>query len=151
MKSMFFSKLFTRPKTELVFSKDLPENERAKLHDEMKACIERRGGTLKNSRRAQALSNLFGRLSPDGQLVYIQILETLNDDLPETSPEIYSKLEEAEMFGRSATKLAVLDAFETPRRRLIEILSRTESGPEALENISNLASREVTEDIKSFR
>ena len=147
MKGMFFKKLFARSKTHFVFSKDLQNDEPAKLYSEMKACIERRGGTLKNVRRAQALTDLFNRLTPGGQLVYIQVLEAFGDDLPETSPETYSKLEEAEMFGGSASKLAVLDAFVTPRRRLIAMLSRTENGPETLETISKFASQDVIEDI----
>ena len=144
---MFFSKLFARADARPSFSPDLPGDERVALAREMADCADRRGGSLKNARRAQALAALFDKLSPAGKQVYVEVIEELNQTCRQAPGDRYSEIEETELFGGSGSKLGILDLFETPRRRLLSRLCETERGTELLGDIRLLASPETAEDI----
>ena len=150
MKTMFLKRLFSSSEPVATFSPNLGENDRQRLIAEMKACIERRGGELKNARRAKALVGLFSKLSNDGKEVYAGIVDGFNEIAKEDIGEKYSKIEEAELFGGSASKLAVLDSFESPRRRLILLLNDTENGQSMLLELATIVSTESQKEINSI-
>ena len=147
MKTMFLKRLFSSSEPVATFSPNLGENDRQRLIAEMKACIERRGGELKNARRAKALVALFSKLSNDGKEVYAGIVDGFNEIAKEDIGEKYSKIEEAELFGGSASKLAVLDSFESPRRRLIQLLGNAGGGQSMLQELGKMVSDETLIEI----
>ncbi|HCH56171.1 MAG TPA: hypothetical protein DEV64_03690 [Rhodospirillaceae bacterium] len=148
---MLFASLFQKKSQPVPFSPDIPPDERPLLLAELTACANRSGGSLKNARRAQALADLFRGLSPAGKKVFADTLGTLNDAASRTSGEQYSEIEEAEFFGGSESKLALLDMFETPRRRILHHLSGTSSGLKILGEISTLSEVDVQKDIDEVK
>jgi len=147
---MFLKRLFSSREPVATFSPNLGGDDRRRLIAEMKACIERRGGELKNARRAKALVDLFSKLNDDGKEVYAGIVDGFNETAKEDIGEKYSKIEEAELFGGSASKLAVLDSFESPRRRLILRLGDTGNGQWILSELATTVSTESQKEIKSI-
>ena len=148
---MFFQRilsgLFARPAPPR-FTPDLPGDETDVLAAEMQACLDRRGGTLMTVRRTEALAELFGNLSPEGKQRYIDVLKSLDAAGGAAAADRYSDIEEAELFGRSSSKLALLDAFETPVRRMLAALNGTENGQAVIAGISDLADEELRSQIK---
>ena len=144
---MLFARLFGKSPPHLSFSPDIPENERPKLLAELQACAHRRGGTLNNTRRAQALADLFLSLSPAGQQVFADTLNGLNETAHRSTGDRYAEIEEEELFGGSDSKLAVLDMFETPRRRVLSHLRNSNAGPECLLEIRRLSESDLQNDI----
>ncbi|PPR11796.1 MAG: hypothetical protein CFH41_00671 [Alphaproteobacteria bacterium MarineAlpha11_Bin1] len=148
---MIFWRIFRKKTPHLSFSLDLPEEERARLLSELKDCANRKGGSLKNARRAEALTNLFHSLSPVGKRIFASLVAGLNDDAGQSTGEQYSEIEEAELFGGSESKLAVLDMFETPRRRLLAHLDTTSNGKDFLNTIGAIVPEEVCQDIRDLQ
>ena len=116
--------LFARPAPPS-FTPDIPGVEAEILAAEMQACLNRSGGALATIRRTAALAGLFGGLSAVGK----------------HAADRYSEIEEAELFGRSSSKLSMLDAFETPVRRMLAALNGTTNGPALIAEI-----REISDD-----
>lgn len=135
-----FGSLFARPAPP-AFTPDLPGDETDTLADEMQACLNRRGGTLTTLRRAEALAGLFAGLSAEGKHKYIETLKSLDAAAGRAVGDRYSDIEEAELFGRPSSKLAMLDAFETPVRRMLAALNGTANGPALISEI-----REFSDD-----
>lgn len=148
---MLFARFFARKDSRLRFTPDLPGAERTQLSAELNACANRQGGSLKNARRAQALTSLFAGLSPAGKMVFTEVLTDLNDRMQRAPGDRYAEIEEAELFGGSDSKLAVLDMFETPRRRVLSHLKETENGHGILAEIEALAGPEVRAEIEELR
>ena len=146
-----FKGLFSKHAPALSFSPDIPEQEKAQLLSELKDCANRRGGSLRNARRAKALADLFYALSPTGKEIFANLLAGTNDSAERSAGERYSEIEEAELFGGSDSKLAVLEMFETPRRRLLAHLGTTPGGKDLLHEISALSSPEVCQDISDLQ
>ena len=147
---MFLKRLFSSGQPVATFAPNLAGEDRQRLIAEMKACIERRGGEFKNARRVNALVDLFSKLTDDGKRVYAGIVDGFDEIAKEDIGEKYSKIEEAELFGGSASKLAVLDSFESPRRRLILLLNDTENGQSMLLELATIVSTESQKEINSI-
>lgn len=147
---MWFKTLFSRPAPTLEFSPDLSGNDPNRLEAEMRACINRIGGTLTNARRANALAGLFQNLTPAGQRQFIAVLTYLDEDAAEQTSERYSQIEEAELFGRSTSKLAILDAFETPRKRMLSQLKSARDGDETLAAIREMADEDLKNEVDNL-
>ncbi|MEE2996502.1 MAG: hypothetical protein VX700_05090 [Pseudomonadota bacterium] len=148
---MLFKGLFSKNAPTLSFSPDIPEEEKASLLSELNDCANRRGGSLQNARRAKALGDLFNALSPTGKEIFANLLAGTNDSAERSAGERYSEIEEAELFGGSDSKLAVLEMFETPRRRLLAYLGTTPGGRGLLHEISALSPPEVRQDIRDLQ
>ncbi|MGB0631519.1 MAG: hypothetical protein ACPGRZ_12580 [Alphaproteobacteria bacterium] len=144
---MIFARFFAKNTPQLSFTPDIPGDERARLLAELKACANREGGSLKTARRAQALSDLFPKLSPAGKQAFADMLGSLNDETRPATGDRYAEIEEAEYFGGSESKLALLDMFETPRRRVIGHLADADTGSETLKEIKGLSNDDVRTDI----
>ena len=144
-----FASLFARPAPP-GFSSDLPEAETALLAAEMQACLDRRGGTLTTIRRTQDMANLFSRLSASGKRRYVETLLSLNDAAGKSVSERYSEIEEAELFGGCASKLAMLDAFETPVRRMLGALKGTENGAALIAEITEFGGEKITKEATNL-
>ena len=147
---MLFSRLFAKSAPLPAFSPDIAGDESSRLAANLRACANRRGGALKNARRAEALTGLFAGLSPTGKRVFAEIIDTLNDDARESMGEQYAEIEEAELFGGSDSKLAVLDMFETPRRRVLNYMSTTVTGPDALRDLREFGGAAMRNEIDSI-
>ena len=141
--------LFARPAPPS-FMPDLPGDETMVLAGEMQACLNRSGGTLATLRRTNALAGLFTGLSADGKLRFIDVLNSLNAAGAKAATDRYSDIEEAELFGRSSSKLAMLDAFETPVRRMLAALNGTTNGPALIAEIRELADDELADQMNSL-
>ena len=147
---MIFNRLFSKQSARASFTPDIPDGERSQLEAEFKACANRQGGSMKNARRAHALAELFQGLSPAGKQVFADLLGGLNEAGQRSTGERYAEIEEAELFGGSESKLAVIDMFETPRRRILFHLGTTKNGHELLAALQVLASSELREDIEDI-
>lgn len=147
---MFFHRLFGRAAPPPSFSADLGGDDPDRLRAEMQACLNRTGGTLTNVRRAGALSDLFNKLTPDGQRRYIGVLKSLDETAAEATSERYSQIEEAELFGRSSSKLAILDAFETPQRRMLEQIGSARNGARTIAAIRERADDDLKKIINNL-
>ena len=148
---MFFRRLFApllaRPVPPPKFSTDLSGDDPAVLRAEMQACTHRDGGTLATARRAHALAELFGKLTAEGKQIYIGLLIGLDDAAPASAADRYSQIEEAELFGRSSSKLAILDAFERPTRRMLTLLNDSGLGAQMIAEIRAVSPTVLQEDI----
>jgi len=148
---MFFRRLFSHllapPVPPPTFSTDLAGDDPAVLRAEMQACTHRDGGTLATVRRAQALAELFGKLTADGKQIYIDLLIGLDTAAPASAADRYSQIEEAELFGRSSSKLAILDAFERPTRRMLTLLNDSGRGAQVIAEIREVSPTVFQEDI----
>lgn len=133
-----FSALFARPAPP-AFTPNLPGGETAVLAAEMQACLNRTGGTLATARRTEALAGLFAGLSPTGKERYVETLQSLDAASGRSVADRYSDIEEAELFGRPSSKLAMLDAFETPVRRMLAALHGTKNGIALIGEIATFA------------
>lgn len=140
-----FAGLFARPAPP-AFSPDLPDTETAVLAAEMQACLNRSGGALTTIRRTQGIATLFSGLSAEGKRRYVDTLLSLNDSAGKSVSDRYSEIEEAELFGGSASKLAMLDAFETPVRRMLGALNGTENGPALIAEIGEFGGEEIIKE-----
>ncbi|MFT5489282.1 MAG: hypothetical protein ACI9JL_002574 [Paracoccaceae bacterium] len=132
--------LFARPAPPS-FTPDIPGVEAEILAAEMQACLNRSGGALATIRRTAALAGLFGGLSAVGKQQYVDALKSLDAAGGKSAADRYSEIEEAELFGRSSSKLSMLDAFETPVRRMLAALNGTTNGPALIAEI-----REISDD-----
>lgn len=144
-----FGSLFARPAPP-AFSPDLPDDETEILAAEMQASLNRSGGTLMTVRRTEALAALFPGLSATGKRRYIDVLKSLDAASGKSTSDRYSEIEEAELFGRSTSKLAMLDAFETPVRRMLAALNGTENGPALIAEIRELADEDLLKQLISL-
>jgi hypothetical protein len=147
---MLFNRLFRRAPPPPSFSVDLDGDDPGRLRAEMLACLNRAGGTLANLRRAGALSDLFNKLTPDGQRRYVDVLTSLDETAAVATSERYSEIEEAELFGRPSSKLAILDAFETPQRRILGQLKATRNGAQTMDAIRQHADDELKKSIDTI-
>lgn len=147
---MLFKRFFSAPAPVLQFSPDLGGDDTQHLLSEMKACLNRTGGTLTNARRANALAALFGKLTPAGRQRFIEVLNSLDETGAVSTSERYSQIEEAELFGRPSTKLAILDAFETPRKRILSQLKSARDGNQTIAMIRDLADDELSQEIDNI-
>jgi len=141
--------LFARP-TPPGFSPDLPDAETDTLAAEMQACLNRSGGTLATIHRTQAVATLFSGLTTEGKRRYVDTLKSLNAAGGKSVSDRYSDIEEAELFGGSVSKLAMLDAFETPVRRMLAALNGTENGPALITEIRAFSDEELTKEMNNL-
>lgn len=144
-----FASLFARPAPPS-FTRDLPGAEAEVLAAEMQACLNRSGGALATIRRTQALAGLFGGLSAVGKQRYVDALKSLDAAGGKSAADRYSEIEEAELFGRSSSKLAMLDAFETPVRRMLAALNGTADGPALLAGIREFADEDLINQFENL-
>ena len=144
-----FDGLFARPDPPR-FTSDLPGDETSGLQREMQDCLKRAGGTLATVRRTEALANLFSGLSPDGKRLYVDTLKSLDGTGGRSAADSYSEIEEAELFGRPSSKLTILDAFETPVRRMLTALKGTSNGSALISEIKFFADEDLQNEIKNL-
>jgi len=147
---MLFDRLFPNFRKTVappIFDPDLAGNDAERLRTEMQTCLNRAGGTLANLRRINAVADLFHRLTPEGCGVYVNVLGTLDQKAAKATSERYSEIEEAELFGRSSSKLTILDAFDTPQRRMLAMLKGTKNGARTIEGIRALADDSLKREI----
>lgn len=142
--------LSTPPPSPPAFTPDLDGDDTDKLRAEFRHCLDRTGGTLTTARRAEALSELFLRLTPAGQHKYVNTLRSLDAGAPQTTSDRYSQIEEAELFGRSSSKLAILDAFDPPQRRILGMLSATRDGARTIQSLRSIADDELKSSIDTL-
>ena len=144
-----FASLFARPAPP-GFTPDLPGAEAELLATEMQACLNRSGGALATIRRTEALAGLFGGLSADGKQRYVDTLKSLDAAGGKSAADRYSEIEEAELFGRSSSKLAMLDAFETPVRRMLAALNGTANGTALIAEIREFSDDDLQNEITNL-
>lgn len=151
---MLFRRLFAPflapPVPPPVFTPGLGGDDAEHLRLEMQACLNRTGGTLATARRAEALCDLFEKLTPDGQHSYIAVLKSLDATAAVVTSERYSQIEEAELFGRSSSKLAILDAFESPQRRMLGMLKGARNGARTIAALRSVADDDLKLSIDTL-
>ena len=145
----FFTSLFARPVAP-TFTPDLAGVETGILATEMQACLNRDGGALATIRRTTSLARLFDGLSADGKRRYVETLKSLDAMGVKSAADRYSEIEEAELFGRSSSKLAILDAFETPVRRMLAALNGTADGPNLIKKIMQYSDESLKKHIRNL-
>lgn len=96
----------------------------------MRACLDRRGGALAALRRADALASAYRKLTPLGKTRFADAIVQLGAE-----PDHYARIEEMELFGRPADKLAALESFAPPARRMLELIRDAANGGEALDGL----------------
>jgi hypothetical protein len=74
----------------------------------------------------------------------------LDKKAAEATSERYAEIEEAELLGRSSSKLAILDAFETPQRRMLAMLNGTKNGAATIEDIRAIADESLKNKIDTL-
>lgn len=118
----------------------------ADLLAELRSCVARRGGERATRRRVDALVARHAALPPEGRAGLAAALDRLSDD--EGSPSgRYADIEAMELFGRSSSKLAVLDALAPPRRRMLALIREAAGGPGLLRELRRDASGGLAADI----
>ncbi len=147
---MFLKRLFSPRRPPAAFTADLGGEEAARLEAEFLRCLDRDGGALATSRLLEALAELFDRLSPDGRRVFAHVVATIDRAAKKTAGDRYTRIEESEYFGRASTKLAILDAFEPPRMRLLRMLRETDRGPALLAALREAGESDLAADIESI-
>lgn len=144
---MFLKRLFGPRPPSFQFSADLPDDEPARLHEVFDDCLSRKGGTLATDRRTKALAELFSKLSPTGKKRFAGEIEARDDTAVQATLNSYAEIEEAELFGRARDRMAIFDALERPRLRLLSMLAATPDGPHILAEIAGI-SNGLAEDIE---
>ena len=81
---------------------------------------------------------------------YVDTLRSLDAGAPQTTSDRYSQIEEAELFGRSSSKLAILDAFAPPQRRILGMLSATRDGARTIQSLRSIADDELKSSIDTL-
>ena len=119
-----------RPRRGVPLSPDLPEADRRQVLADMRACLDRKGGATAALRRADALASAYRKLSPLGKARFADAIVQLGAE-----PDHYARIEEMELFGRPADKLAALEAFAPPARRMLELIRDAADGGEALDGL----------------
>lgn len=147
---MFLRRLFATRPPPFQFSADLPDDEPMRLHDVLNDCLSGKGGMIAAARRTNALAGLFTKLSPTGKARFTAAIESLDGDAVATAMNSYSDIEEAELFGRARDRMAIFDALERRRLRLLTMLAETPDGPQILAEMASLDPR-LTDDINTAR
>ena len=93
---------------------------------------------------------MFSGLTTEGKRRYVDTLKSLNAAGGKSVSDRYSDIEEAELFGGSVSKLAMLDAFETPVRRMLAALNGTENGPALITEIRAFSDEELTKEMNNL-
>lgn len=96
----------------------------------MRACLDGSGGTLATLRRTDALVAAYLKLTPLGRARFAETIVQLGME-----PDHYARIEEMEFFGRPADKLAILESFAPPARRMLELIRDAADGDEALNGL----------------
>ena len=96
----------------------------------MRACLDRSGGALATLRRTEALAIAYRKLTPLGKARFADAIVQLGME-----PDHYARIEEMELFGRPADKLAVLESFAPPARRMLELIRGAADGVEVLDGL----------------
>ena len=96
----------------------------------MRACLDRSGGALATLRRADALASAYRKLTPLGRTRFADAIVQLGMEA-----DHYARIEEMELFGRPADKLAALESFAPPARRMLELIRDAADGGEALDGL----------------
>ena len=112
----------------------------------MRACLASSGVSLSSRRRLRELVALHRQLTPLGVSRFAQLFNRLEISRQESSDR-YSVLEEAELFGSSASKLSILQAMESPRRRMLALFAATPGGTEMLEAVKQHADPDLCDEI----
>ena len=148
---MFLRKLFAgraRPgRDPAPFSADLGGDDDARVSAALRECLARTGGERATAQRAAGLVRLFIRLSPDGRARFAHILDEMNETDAVDAMSRYSRIEEAELFGRPSSKLAIFDAFEPPRRRLLLHFRDAPGGDAMLTALRDISTGGLAGDI----
>ena len=125
-------RLLDRSRRGIPLSPDLPEVDRKRVLADMRACLDRSGGALAALRRTDALVAAYGKLTPLGRARFAETIVQLD---VEHSSEHYARIEETELFGRPADKLAILESFTPPARRMLELIRDAADGDEVLDGL----------------
>lgn len=96
----------------------------------MRACLDRSGGALATLRRTDALASAYRKLTPLGRTRFADAIVQLGMEA-----DHYARIEEMEFFGRPADRLAALESFAPPARRMLELIRDAADGGEALDGL----------------
>ncbi len=144
---MFLKRFFVSPAPNPLFSRDLQGDEPEALRIEFRRCLDRDGGILASHRRLKRLVKLFDDLSDAGRTSYAEVVAKLNDTAAKSNAERYSRIEESEYFGRASTKMAIFDAFEPARKRLLAMISEQPAGPRLLDRLRAICPADMAAEI----
>ena len=142
-----FREIFRQKYSAITVSKDLPAQDAERLRKEMLECLHRRGGEREKNLRAIAIAEIFHSLSINGKKTYSNILSTIGDHRSHFKGDDYSQMEEAEFFGKSNMRRAILEIFESPSRRLCDILINTPNGLNCLTAVRKYADKNLEKEI----
>ena len=99
---------------------DDPVADAARLREQMRECLEARGGEVSARLRAAALGRSYLQLDPEGRAIFLKVLArdfAVKDEAVEAAIEDYHRQQEEE--GRIAATLRLREALEPPRVRLL--------------------------------
>ena len=117
------------------------------LRAELELCLARHGGALSNARRVDGLVSRHRDATPAALTAFASDLAQLNDGAADRAAAHYSKMEESEFFGRRSSRIALFDAFETPRRRMLAFIRDANGGTDLLQRVRAVAGTELASDI----
>lgn len=143
---MFLRRIFKRPAPRATLSPDLPEHDLIRIRADFEACLEGKGGALAVARRIAALTELFGNLSETGRARFAETICAIDTAAPPIADR-YGRIEETEYIGGPAGKLAIVDAFVPPRRRLLILFEASEGGTGMLTALRDIVTEEVAQEI----
>ena len=111
------------------------------------ACLAVEGGRRATAVRCERLLRSVEKEGDEGLGRLAALLSTLNKTSAISVSERYVAMEEADLFGNRSARLAMLDVFETPRRRMIALIAACPGGPDILHKIEEAAGPDLGKDI----
>ncbi len=104
----------------LQLAPDLPDDDLERLRDQMRACLEARGGAVSARARAAALGREYLSLGPQGRKRFLGLLaHDFGPDRPAVDAAVDRLRAAADAEGRAAAERALRTALEPPRLRLL--------------------------------
>ena len=98
----------------------LPDADAERVREQMRACLDGRGGEVSARARAAALGRTYLSLDPDGRERFLKILATEFDTDREKVSAAIADLDELDDWsGRGRAERRLRAALEPPRRRLL--------------------------------
>ena len=99
---------------------DLPDRDAARVREQMRACLEARGGEVSARARAASLGRAYLSLDLEGRARFLRILATDFDTDRQAIVAAAAGLNELDDWGgRKRRESQLRDALEPPRRRLL--------------------------------
>lgn len=111
------------------------------------SCLAVEGGRRATAIRCERLLRAVEVTGTEGLERLAALLSSLNETAAASVGERYVAMEEADLFGNRSARLAMLDVFETPRRRMLALISVCHGGTDLLLEISDIAGPDLGKDI----